>query len=522
MVQLGLLLVSMFMALSDARAQAHEGGISSGGGNAIVCFRSQRSATTARREHQISNELLNDIESIEVYDLYAARQSRGQSASPRPLIRIEDVVDAALLSEHQQLVRQGRSHDQERLALETRIISRYIESISRRFEFTLPIVAHAIRDGKEAFSGASLAWQENGVFETFDVNPDGPVETRNCVLTAMATQQSQSDRAHFLNIDKRLYDHPLHRENLLGKAVLFLHEYIYLEARSKAGHTDSANARAEVGYMISQDADLTLRHLTQILSGLGVHGARLSYQQTYPLRVLFGLSRTMSWEIAMNAFEAFNAQNETLLTAEIKRFIYERLRYSYRLRMGHVLRELPEPYTVEQCLHLFDFVQLHGVFAANEPGAQRDRERIERYRRAISIFHEGRKAAVREALERYYATTALPLIADIPYVTEELRIRLRQGLHARIEDLVAKAATVVEILPTRGNGIVWHGYTHWYESHLNLGYLESIFDLVPVLTTEDFWDYAMPGMDQIRPDRAPDLICGVVPGDHCNWYHAEP
>lgn len=219
-----LVCISQILFLSFADA----GPLTSGGGNAVVCFDSPtipnaiRDPQSTRFGKILDDEVKNHITSIEAYDLYEARMERGLDRGQRP-----EVIGIS----------------------ESESLRDYSEKIAKRFELFFPEISRTIRFGNKAFVDTNIILRPSGLTLVHDENDVGYIDALNCVVATMATQYSVGDKI-FLQLDQRLFQHRLHSK--LSQAVLFLHESIYYAARVLTKHEDSRNTRILIGAIINQ------------------------------------------------------------------------------------------------------------------------------------------------------------------------------------------------------------------------------------------------------------------------------
>ena len=214
------------------------GGWSSGGGNGVVCFTQSSSASrTQRAGGLIQNNDLSKVASIETYDLFEARSPRGMDAIEPTLIDIEA----------------GESSRS------------YVERIARRLDHTVPDLARIIRQGLERFPEDQIIIHANGLQQQRDMASADEITDSNCVVTTLAAQFTSGSET-YLHLDGRLMRHA--KQSRLSRAVLLLHEVLYLHARL-LGQTDSRSTRHLVASLITRSDSTTVQSLITNAQALG-------------------------------------------------------------------------------------------------------------------------------------------------------------------------------------------------------------------------------------------------------------
>ncbi|MBT3984054.1 MAG: hypothetical protein HOE90_22050 [Bacteriovoracaceae bacterium] len=226
------LVVLVFALLASARA--FSGGMDSGGGRGLVCFQTKEVADKVRDNlGYINDSQLTEITFIEPIDLYYAKQRRG--------------ID----------------HRAPKLATpyQSESFLQYLERLVQRIEVSIPPLGEKIRSTQKEFSGDNTIWHDLGLIPIFDEKSVAHYNTKLCTVTTMAIQFKEEGR-NFLNIDHRLFFHPKH--SVMGKAVLFMHEYFYLLAR-KLGGADSRSTRIVLGHLLKNETGVKVEDLAKIL-----------------------------------------------------------------------------------------------------------------------------------------------------------------------------------------------------------------------------------------------------------------
>ncbi|MCR9204523.1 MAG: hypothetical protein NXH75_08105 [Halobacteriovoraceae bacterium] len=215
------------------------GGWASGGGNAVVCFKSPEFAERVKaNDGIIENDQLSNIESIEMYDNFEARLPRGLEQKVPALIKIRD----------------------------TETFGEYSKRLARRFNPYVPSIGQVIYSGMNALPNSNIRFFEGPVKQVNDIDtPIGSIDRSKCVITTMAIQRNFN--GYFsLYIDSRLFNHPNHSKQ--SKATLVLHEYIYTVARERS-QTNSATTRELVGVTLTQHPDFTVNYVSFLAYNLG-------------------------------------------------------------------------------------------------------------------------------------------------------------------------------------------------------------------------------------------------------------
>jgi len=248
-----ILLLSLigFSLTTMARVKGFEniqGEWGTGGGNALVCFShktfSQNGSefniveTVKSNENIIPDNLLQYIESIEVYDLYEAKMKRGLSRESAQIVSIkkdEDIYD-------------------------------YLDVLARRYQTRVGYLGFLVREGKKIIPKSNIVFHEAGIQQQTDI-ADVILPSEDCVVSTMAAQIN-TNKYYQLFIDERLYDHPKHSKQ--SKATLILHELIYGFLRENKGHTSSSATRTIVRFLISYHEEITESSVAKSLNDLNV------------------------------------------------------------------------------------------------------------------------------------------------------------------------------------------------------------------------------------------------------------
>lgn len=215
------------------------GGMDSGGGQGFVCFDSKEVALSVMsNKGNIADEYIGNITSLETLDLFESKMKRGSTLSTPMLISI------------------GENENFED----------YLERIIDRIEKNIPVLGQKIREAKLNFSNDNLIWADIGLIPVNDSNVVGAYDTPFCTLTTLAIQFKE-ENSDYLNIDPRLFLHQ--KMSNQSRAILFLHEYLYLIAR-KMGKTSSRSSRLAISFLIRDDKKTTLKDVVENLYKLNL------------------------------------------------------------------------------------------------------------------------------------------------------------------------------------------------------------------------------------------------------------
>jgi hypothetical protein len=199
---LGLILI-LFSMNTLSQANSMGGGMGSGGGSGIVCFRTKEAAEFVRRNGGIVPDgLINQIGALQVLDLQLAFMTNRNLFLAQPGQSVNDYFSILLL-------RLKQSYPDIYASLELGALQR------------------------------NVLYRLNPLSRVLDENDVGTEDSDYCTLTNFAVQYS-SVRGPVIHIDNRLYSHPQHSTS--SKAILLLHESIYSVLR-KRGQTNSREVR---------------------------------------------------------------------------------------------------------------------------------------------------------------------------------------------------------------------------------------------------------------------------------------
>ena len=222
MKSLFYILCILLLNLTNLEESFAGGGMDSGGGLGYVCFDSKEIAKNVRDNLGfIKNSHLNHITSLQTLDLYYALLRRGVDFEKPTLINPTEEED----------------------------YNSYLERVIQIIENSIPSFGKNLREVKHKLSGHQLIWHDVGLLSVFDSDSVGRYNNELCTLTTMAIQ-FQEEGSNFLNIDPRLFFHE--KMSTQSKAVLLLHEYMYLLARLN-GRTTSRSTRIAIGYLLTSD-----------------------------------------------------------------------------------------------------------------------------------------------------------------------------------------------------------------------------------------------------------------------------
>ena len=217
---------------------------STGGGNAVVCFNDNAIPSAIRdpknANYQVlTDDMISNVTSVQVLDLYEALKPRGLDGSLIP-----DVYPIG--------------------ADETPV--QYVWRLAQRFNPSAPAISWMLSNSLEAFSENNTIMESHGLARIDDTNMVEQIDSRNCVIATMAAQYKAGDNSYRLHIDQRLFNHPAHSK--LSKAVLLVHEFVYRYFRDQ-GESDSRHTRDFVA-MIIKNHKLDQEHVYTELKSLGV------------------------------------------------------------------------------------------------------------------------------------------------------------------------------------------------------------------------------------------------------------
>ena len=233
-------------------AQARDGGESSGGGNAVICF--DHPAITDRVKANggvVQDAELEHITFIEMVDVYQARKPRGfppRAPEMVPISEDERIDDAQAISE-------------------------FFQRIEKRMEFVSNEQLVKMRDLREQVLGdESLRFNSNPVHQMRDADLEIELGSPACTFTTMAYNEIITDRVAYIHFDERLFNlkntHTSHSR--LSKAVLIMHEFFYLIARYQHPEiVSSKKTRDFLGYLITQNTGMKVLRFLETAAELG-------------------------------------------------------------------------------------------------------------------------------------------------------------------------------------------------------------------------------------------------------------
>ena len=227
-----------------------EGGESSGGGNAVVCFDHVAIANQVRSNGGVVHDAeLEHITFIEMVDLYQAKKPRGLPPRKPQIVPVNEDLN----------VSDGDA------------IRDFFQKISRRFKFVFGDVSKATENMSEALSDEMLRFHPNPVHQMRDADLEIELHSPSCTFTTMAYNEIISEDLFYIHFDQRLFElgnkHTQHSRQ--SKAVLVLHEMIYLWARYMNQDSTSKKARDFVGYLISQNTGVSIQRFLEVADALG-------------------------------------------------------------------------------------------------------------------------------------------------------------------------------------------------------------------------------------------------------------
>lgn len=243
------LTLATFSVTAQTRSVRAQGGSDGGGGNARVCFDSEQLAKSIRDDDRIiPDSALAHIKSIEVLDLFEAKQ-----ITPRGPI----VAPAAGSNPFQ-----------------------YVDQIAERLRLNAPIVTGVLEERRKSVSERRFFFSDFPLKRIFDTAELHEYELGACIVTTMAARSFEGNNIA-IRVDNRLFSHPKHSET--SKGVLVLHEMIYSLDNARA-QGDSRNTRVLVGMLISKSS-ASLREWLEEALGLKILDYQLSKRDLDPVPV---------------------------------------------------------------------------------------------------------------------------------------------------------------------------------------------------------------------------------------------
>jgi len=201
--------------------QTFAGAGSSGGGNAVVCFKNSQSIKQIKEnDGWIKTELFEDMESVELLDLYQAKLPRGMfNQNKREIVK----------------------------AYENESVDEYLKRIIDTVGSQLPLVRSIIGWGERELTNRIA--QPNGLRPIYDYNSFGMVDNSKCIVATIIAQYSIGSDS-YIQYDPRFYSlpHSVHAKE--SKALSLLHEYIYYTA-PKGDEGSSNTTRMLVGDIVT-------------------------------------------------------------------------------------------------------------------------------------------------------------------------------------------------------------------------------------------------------------------------------
>ncbi len=200
-----------------------EGGMASGGGKGLVCFKNEQTASAVKlNKRYVRDKDLANITKIEMLDLHYAKAPQGLNRRISKIIAGNDFVSL-------------------------------IDKMINRVELTIPVLGKELRKSEKLFDN-NIIFRSSAIEMASDENDIAINESDLCVLTTLA-KQYKDDGRYFIHIDERLFFHPVHSD--VSKATLLFHEYLYALARSK-GEVDSRGVREIVSIFVKNDKDIKI------------------------------------------------------------------------------------------------------------------------------------------------------------------------------------------------------------------------------------------------------------------------
>lgn len=290
-----------------SKFQEKDGGWSSGGGHAVVCFKDFTTAQAFTGEFEEAHFQDGVIESITQYDLYVAQNSVAGSHGNEP---IDNPFEFVLPQDQKPsliLAKPGESY------------RNYFLRLASRLEFVEPELASRV---KQFASKSSFTQEPSGLGFIPDFEPQGGWR-KNCIVAQLA-RQHVAGGAIEISYDPNLFDHPAHSND--SRASLLMHEYLYAIGKSR-GQKTSFTTRALVKTILRSDSTLQDFRDRATAFGLSLQDSSLgkNFSDIYDLTVKFILdSLTESEEVAIQAWDSdmkAKWKNTIASYSDIKAFI---------------------------------------------------------------------------------------------------------------------------------------------------------------------------------------------------------
>lgn len=242
-----VLLIALASISAQAKINYARGEWGSGGGNALVCFKQVieargdeviiRNLPQEVRENGnvISDELIQYIDSIELFDLYEAKKRRGLNPNPPKIIQIKDNENAF----------------------------EYVKRVSERFKSTVPYMEEIVKFTRAVLPNNNFIMESSAVRYQNDLG-SVVIPNDHCVISTMAVQVNYN-KFYKVHIDGRLFNHAKHSR--LSQATLVLHETVYAFARAR-GQNDSGTTRELVKQYITSGEYVTEGSVARALYNL--------------------------------------------------------------------------------------------------------------------------------------------------------------------------------------------------------------------------------------------------------------
>jgi hypothetical protein len=206
---------------------AADGAVSSGGGNAVVCFNNVQTAQSVQnRKGIVLDNEKGSIVSIEALELFNLRQKRLSKIKRIPVeASSEDPWD-------------------------------YVQKIQDRFEVLAPQVTRQIAELKKQFNDDDIILSEKPLVRQFDANESQNLNVDGfCSLTTLLVQSGTNQGNAILTLDERLFFHEKH--SFTSRGVMLLHELVYRRGLLLGDRT-SGRAQETVQHLISDEPAMPL------------------------------------------------------------------------------------------------------------------------------------------------------------------------------------------------------------------------------------------------------------------------
>ncbi|MCT4642093.1 MAG: hypothetical protein N4A33_07305 [Bacteriovoracaceae bacterium] len=231
----------------------------SGGGNALVCFKSGVITEgevvidiideVKKNNNTIPTKFLEHIDTIELFDLYEAKKKRGLLQNRVKIIEVK---------------KDENFYD-------------YFSRLSDRYKKINLSMAFIVDEGKKLIPDSNIMFHDFAVQYQNDLG-EVTLPNNHCIISTMAAQVNFKEH-YEVHIDERLFFHPKH--SLQSQASLILHELIYAVTRKHYSFKESFATRKVLANLVSKHTSITERSVTESLYNLGLMGDKDTYSNRY-------------------------------------------------------------------------------------------------------------------------------------------------------------------------------------------------------------------------------------------------